>query len=121
MGATWHLGQKTNEPSNRTTPGALQHGLVRCGRSGRQTAITTSPLNTLGTKTAAGCTLQDANFGKMICADCQSRCRLPRRNAKAHDVARSSHQCCNPLKSSDFSEIVTVHITGHQCRANQNQ
>ena len=31
---------------------------VRCGRSGRQAAITTSPLNTLGTKTTAGQTLQ---------------------------------------------------------------
>ena len=55
---------------------------------------------------------------------CQSRCRLPRRNAKVHHVARSSHHRCKPRKSSGFrrlsqcvSSITNAErIRSHACR-----
>ena len=94
MGTRRHLRLRTERhyTSKRCTGASSQHGQVRCGRSGRQAATTIGPLDPLAAERTAGWFLQDANCSKRLWAGCQSRGRLLRKSAEAHDVMRSS-QC----------------------------
>ena len=94
---------------------------IWCGGGGRQTAIATGSLDTLGSKTETGRIIQSETCGTRICTNGQFRCRFPCKNAKAHDFARTSHNSCTSRKPSCFSEIVTVHFINHRCHVNQNQ
>ena len=86
------------------TERASQRGPVWCGGRSRQATITTSSVDTLGTKTTAGRILQNANCGKRIRVDCQSCCSFFLQQRQAQDFARTSHDRCNPWKSSCFRD-----------------
>ena len=64
--ASWTEDQKALHAAKQKQEELLNMDKFGCGRDGRQTAITTSSLDTLGTKTAAGRILKHANRGKRI-------------------------------------------------------
>ena len=66
-------------------------------------------------KTQTGRIIQSETCGTRISTYGQFRCRFPRWNAKAHDFARTSHDCSDSRKSSCFRRLSQCVSSITQC------